>query len=43
MFQKEIDDLFSDIPSVFGIADYILVVGFDADGRDHDVRSEQVL
>ena len=43
MFQKKIDGLFNDIPNVCGIADDILIAGFDADGRDHNVRLEQVL
>ena len=43
MFQKKIDEFFNDIPNVFGIADDILIAGFNADGRDHDVRLEQVL
>ena len=43
IFQKKIDELFNDIPNVFGIADDILIVGFHAYGRDHDVSSEQML
>ena len=43
MFQKMIDKLFNDIPNNFGIADDILVAGFDADGRDDDARLEKVL
>ena len=27
---------FKDLPNVIGIKDYILVVGYDADGKDHD-------
>ena len=27
----------------FGIANDVLIAGFDADGRDHDMRLEQVL
>ena len=38
MFQKQINELFSDIPKVFGIADDILVVGFSEDIRDNDER-----
>ena len=40
MFQRKIQKLFSDIPHVFGIADDILTVRFDADGRDCDKRLE---
>ena len=43
MLQKKIYELFIDIPNVFGIADDILIAGFDADCRDHVVRLEQVL
>ena len=41
MFQicskEKIDEIFKDLPNVFGITDDILVVGYDADGKDHDV------
>ena len=43
MFQKKIDELFNDIPNVFGIADDNLIEGFNEDSMDHDVRLEQVL
>ena len=36
MFQWKIDEIFNDMPKVFGIMDYILVVGYKDDGRDHD-------
>ena len=36
MFQWKIDEIFKDLPNVFGIADDILVVGYDSDGKDHD-------
>ena len=36
MFQREIDEIFKDFPNVFGIAFYISVVGYDAEGKDHD-------
>ena len=36
MFQHKIDEIFNDIPNVFGIADNILVIGYDKDGTDHD-------
>ena len=42
MFQKKKDKLFSDTPNVCGIADDILLAGFDADTRDHDKRLEEV-
>ena len=37
MFQWKIDEIFNDMPNVFGIADDILVLGYDKDGADHDV------
>ena len=43
MFQKKIDELFGYILNVFGIADAILIAGFDADSRDHDARLQEVL
>ena len=36
MFQRKIDKIFKELPNVFGIADDILVVGYEADGKDHD-------
>ena len=33
MFQRKIDKSFKDLPNVFGIADDILVVGYDAGGK----------
>ena len=43
IFQNKIDDLFNDISNVFGIADDILIAGFEAEAMDHDIRLEQVL
>ena len=43
MFQKKIGELFNDILNVFGIADGILIAGFDVDGRNYGVRLQQVL
>ena len=36
MFKQKIDAIFKELPNIFSIADYILIVGYDADGRDHD-------
>ena len=36
MFQQKIDEIFKDVPYVFGIADDILIVWYDADSRDHN-------
>ena len=41
MSQHKIDGIFNDIPNVFGIADNILVIGYDKDGTDHDGSSLQ--
>ena len=43
MFQKKIDELFSGMPNVFGIADDILIAGFNELGRDHDAILDKVL
>ena len=43
MFQRKIDEIFKDLPNVCGIADDILVVCFDIDGKDHDDRLQKVL
>ena len=42
MFQK-IDEMFQDLSNVFGIADGILIVGYDTDGRDHDRTLRHVM
>ena len=36
MCQRKIDVIFKDLPDMIGIADDILVVGYDSDGKDHD-------
>ena len=41
MFSKKIDELFSDISTVFGISDDILIAGFDEQGKDHDETLER--
>ena len=43
MFQCKIDEIFSDMPNVFGIADEILVIGYNENGADHDVAVHKVL
>ena len=35
MVQQKIDKIFKDLHNVFGIADDILVIGYDVDGKDH--------
>ena len=35
-FQCKIDKIFNDMPNIFGIADDILVIGYDEDRKDHD-------
>ena len=36
MFQRKKTKIFKELPNIFGIADDILVVGYDADGKDDD-------
>ena len=43
MFQKKIGKLFSGMPNVFGVADMILITGFDEWSKDHDKTLEKVL
>ena len=43
MFQRKIDEIFKDLCDVFGIADDILVVGYKADGKDHEKTVWRVL
>ena len=43
MFQRKIDQMFNDMPNVFGIADDILAVTYEDDGRDHDDTVQKVL
>ena len=43
MFQCKIDKIFSDMQNVFGIADDILVIGYDGNGTDHDAMVHKVL
>ena len=43
LFQGKIDEIFSDMhDSTQGIADDILVIGFDDDGSDHDAALDVV-
>ena len=43
MFQCKIDEIFNDMLNVFGIADDILVIGYNKDGADHDEAVYNVL
>ena len=43
MFQCKIDEIFNDVPNVFGIADGILVIGYDEDGTEHNDAVYNVL
>ena len=40
MFKIKIDEVFNEMPNVFGIADDILIAEFIADNRHHDKRLE---
>ena len=42
MFQKKTDELFSGMPNVLGIADDILIAGFDKQGKDNDEPLDKV-
>ena len=42
MFQRKIDKIFKELPTVYGTADDILVVGYDY-GWDHDNSLQRVL
>ena len=43
MFQRKIDEIFKELSNMFGIADDIIVVGYDTDGKDHDETLWRVL
>ena len=43
MLQCKIDKIFSDMPKIFGIADDILVIGYDKNGANHDAAVHKVL
>ena len=36
LFQRKVDEIFKDLPNIFGITDDMLVVGYDANGKGHD-------
>ena len=43
IFQRKIDEIFNDMPNVFGIADDIVVVWYEDDDRDHNETVQNVL
>ena len=43
MFTEKIYKIFRDVPNLFGIADYIPIVKYDVDGRDHNRTLRQVM
>ena len=43
MFHKKIDEIFKELPSVFGIADDILLAGYNDKSTDHDQTLYRVL
>ena len=43
MFQRKIDEIFKDLPNVFGITDDFLVVDYYRDSKDHDDTLQRVL
>ena len=42
MFQRKIDELSEGLPSMFGVADGILIAGFNDIGRDHSATLDKV-
>ena len=43
VFQWKTDEIFKGLPNIFGIADDILIIENDADGRDHDKQLKPVI
>ena len=43
MLQRKIDEIFKDLPNVFSIADYVLIAGYEAEGKDHYETVQMVL
>ena len=43
MFQQKINEIFRDLTNVFGIADGILVVEYDAKDREYNRIMKQVM
>ena len=43
MFQHKIDEIFNDMPNAFGIADNILVIGYNKDRTDYNEAVYNVL
>lgn len=43
IFQKKVDETFGDLPGVTGIADDIIVYGYEDDGSDHDKNLQAVM
>ena len=43
MFQCKVNEIYNDMPNVFGIADDILMIGYGKDRRDHDEAVYSVL
>ena len=43
MFQCKIDEIFSDMPNMFGILEDILVIWYKEDGVDHNAAVHMVL
>ena len=43
LVQTKIDKIFKKLPNVFGIANGILVVGYEANGKDHNETLQRVV
>ena len=42
-FQQNINEIFKHLSNTFGIADDILIVGYDVDGEDHNTTLKRVM
>ena len=43
MFQQKIDEIIKDLSNVFGIGNNTLIVGYNADSRDHEKTLKWVM
>ena len=43
MFKQNIDEIFKDLPNVFGITEDTMAVGYDIDSKDNDKTLRQVM
>ena len=43
MFQHKTDEMFRELSDVIGMNDEILIEGYDAEGKDHDIMLSQIM